>query len=126
MATHGEIRWPSVGSFHGRLWGDFHGRRQSRQSGVRQHSVMGEMVMQFPAVASPEDRTLMRQQGHRSTAGCTAEARQACVSTVRWNGRPHPGGVPSFARCLVRPMRANLRYCLRPSRSGRRDLTRVG
>jgi hypothetical protein len=29
MATHGEIRWPSVGSFDGRLRGDSHGRRQS-------------------------------------------------------------------------------------------------
>ncbi len=28
MATHGEIRWPSVGSFDGRLRGDSHGRRQ--------------------------------------------------------------------------------------------------
>jgi hypothetical protein len=28
MATHGEIRWPPVGTFNGRLWGDFHGRRQ--------------------------------------------------------------------------------------------------
>ncbi len=28
MATHGEIRWPPVGTFGGRLWGDFHGRRQ--------------------------------------------------------------------------------------------------
>jgi hypothetical protein len=27
MATHGEIRWPSVGSFDGRLRGDSHGRR---------------------------------------------------------------------------------------------------
>jgi DNA-binding response OmpR family regulator len=30
MATHGEIRWPSVGSFDGRLWGDSHGRRQRK------------------------------------------------------------------------------------------------
>ena len=29
MATHGEIRWPSVGSFDGRLRGDSHGRRQT-------------------------------------------------------------------------------------------------
>ena len=29
MATHREIRWPSVGSFDGRLRGDSHGRRQS-------------------------------------------------------------------------------------------------
>jgi len=29
MATHGEIRWPSVGSFDGRLRGDSHGRRQA-------------------------------------------------------------------------------------------------
>ena len=28
MATHGEIQWPSVGSFDGRLRGDSHGRRQ--------------------------------------------------------------------------------------------------
>ncbi len=28
MATHGEIRWPSVGTFDGRLRGDSHGRRQ--------------------------------------------------------------------------------------------------
>ena len=27
MATHGEIRWPSVGTFDGRLRGDSHGRR---------------------------------------------------------------------------------------------------
>jgi hypothetical protein len=27
MATHGEIRWPPVGTFSGRLWGDSHGRR---------------------------------------------------------------------------------------------------
>ncbi len=30
MATHGEIRWPPVGSFDGRLRGDFHGRRHPR------------------------------------------------------------------------------------------------
>ena len=29
MATHGEIRWPSVGSFDGRLRGDSHGRRHA-------------------------------------------------------------------------------------------------
>jgi hypothetical protein len=29
MATHGEIRWPSVGTFDGRLRGDSHGRRQA-------------------------------------------------------------------------------------------------
>ena len=28
MATHGEIRWPSMGTFDGRLRGDSHGRRQ--------------------------------------------------------------------------------------------------
>ena len=28
MATHGEIRWPPVGRFNGRLWGELHGRRQ--------------------------------------------------------------------------------------------------
>jgi hypothetical protein len=27
MATHGEIRWPSAGSFSGRLRGGSHGRR---------------------------------------------------------------------------------------------------
>jgi hypothetical protein len=27
MATHGEIRWPPVGTFDGRLRGDSHGRR---------------------------------------------------------------------------------------------------
>ena len=31
MATHGEIRWPSLGSFDGRLRGDSHGRRQQLQ-----------------------------------------------------------------------------------------------
>lgn len=29
MATHGEIRWPPVGTFDGRLWGDSHGRRHA-------------------------------------------------------------------------------------------------
>ena len=29
MATHGEIRWPSVGTFDGRLRGDSHGRRHT-------------------------------------------------------------------------------------------------
>jgi hypothetical protein len=28
MATHGEIRWPSLGSLDGRLRGGSHGRRQ--------------------------------------------------------------------------------------------------
>jgi hypothetical protein len=28
MATHGENRWPPVGRFDGRRWGDSHGRRQ--------------------------------------------------------------------------------------------------
>jgi len=27
MATHGEIQWPPVGRFSGRLRGEFHGRR---------------------------------------------------------------------------------------------------
>jgi hypothetical protein len=31
MATHGEIRWPSLGSFDGRLRGDSHGRRHRSQ-----------------------------------------------------------------------------------------------
>jgi hypothetical protein len=31
MATHGEIRRPPAGTFDGRLWGDFHGRRQAKQ-----------------------------------------------------------------------------------------------
>ena len=29
MATHGEIRWPPVGTFDGRLRGDSHGRRHT-------------------------------------------------------------------------------------------------
>jgi len=29
MATHGEIRWPPVGRFNGRLWGELHGRRHT-------------------------------------------------------------------------------------------------
>ena len=33
MATHGEIRWPSVGSFDGRLRGDSHGRRHEMREG---------------------------------------------------------------------------------------------
>ena len=28
MAAHGEIQWPPVGRFNGRLWGELHGRRQ--------------------------------------------------------------------------------------------------
>jgi hypothetical protein len=32
MATHGEIRWPPMGTFDGRLRGDSHGRRQLRSS----------------------------------------------------------------------------------------------
>lgn len=37
MAAHGEIQWPPVGSFSGRLWGDFHGRRHTQgwRGGVR-------------------------------------------------------------------------------------------
>jgi hypothetical protein len=27
MAAHGEIQWPPVGRFNGRLWGELHGRR---------------------------------------------------------------------------------------------------
>jgi hypothetical protein len=27
MAAHGEIRWPPLGRFNGRLWGESHGRR---------------------------------------------------------------------------------------------------
>ncbi|MGB0095175.1 MAG: hypothetical protein WBP81_21895, partial [Solirubrobacteraceae bacterium] len=34
MATHGEIRWPSVGSFDGRLRGDSHGRRHPDNIGA--------------------------------------------------------------------------------------------
>jgi len=30
MAAHGEIRWPPVGRFNGRLWGESHGRRHAR------------------------------------------------------------------------------------------------
>ncbi len=33
MATRGEFRWPSVGTFSGRLWGGWHGRRQRPPSG---------------------------------------------------------------------------------------------
>ncbi len=29
MATHGEIQWPPVGRFNGRLWGELHGRRHA-------------------------------------------------------------------------------------------------
>ena len=29
MATHEEKRWPPAGRFNGRLWGAFHGHRQS-------------------------------------------------------------------------------------------------
>ncbi len=36
MATHGENRWPPVGTFSGRLWGDFHGRRHARMPIVAQ------------------------------------------------------------------------------------------
>jgi hypothetical protein len=29
MAAHGEIRWPPLGRFNGRLWGGSHGRRHT-------------------------------------------------------------------------------------------------
>jgi hypothetical protein len=39
MATHGEIQWPPVGSFDGRLWGDSHGHRQLGSLPIRQGTV---------------------------------------------------------------------------------------
>jgi hypothetical protein len=39
MATHGEIQRPPVGRFNGRLWGEWHGRRQSSGPAVRNHVV---------------------------------------------------------------------------------------
>jgi len=29
MAAHGEIQWPPVGRFNGRLWGELHGHRHT-------------------------------------------------------------------------------------------------
>ena len=35
MATRGEFRWPSAGTFSGRLWGGWHGRRHRWRLEVR-------------------------------------------------------------------------------------------
>jgi len=32
MAAHGEIRWPPLGRFNGRLWGESHGRRHGART----------------------------------------------------------------------------------------------
>ena len=51
MATHGEIRWPSMGTFDGRLRGDSHGRRQHRE----QAPVIGRPVPTESVVTTRPD-----------------------------------------------------------------------
>jgi hypothetical protein len=53
MATHGEIPWPPVRTFDGRLWGDSHGRRHEDPT-VYVVTFTGPVVLQLAGTSLPD------------------------------------------------------------------------
>jgi hypothetical protein len=75
MATHGEIRWPSLGSFDGRLRGDSHGRRQQSEAtriGSARTDATGGFRKTFTVHSSPGRWVALAcQRGCRIKAGAS-------------------------------------------------------
>jgi hypothetical protein len=91
MATHGEIRWPSLGSFDGRLRGDSHGRRH--------HFLPGRSV----STGSGQHRVVALLRYEREPQGLW-DHREGRVAVGECDGRP--GETPDFRQ--LRPAALSL------------------
>lgn len=113
MATHGEIRSPSPGSFDGRVWGDLHGRRHARTRSRRVRSrrwSASRSQTSSPMRASPR---LVRQT-RRPARGVK---RSRAMSTMR-PARDRSSASASSSRCSGRCRQSARRWrAVRSARS---------
>jgi hypothetical protein len=129
MAAHGEIRWPPLGRFNGRLWGESHGRRQADSelkrgidlSPVNRRSPKGGAIYgnrrfggfwRFGAKAGNRRFWPFSWQSRESTVLADSELKRGIgvladlglkgESTCLPENRRSPKGVPIFGKSVIR------------------------